>query len=435
MKEVASQSALEAASKTGRVTPDQPTGSAHRLVTLDFMRGIAVLGILFANITAFGQPHLAYFWPKALAQPMDAVDQAVWLFQFVFVDGKFRGIFTLLFGAGLYLFMERAWARGAGVWLQFWRLFFLLLFGLAHYFLIWRGDILTLYAVWGMAALPLLGMSAERQLSLGVTLLVFGVLLNGASLADSYFGATDSASADEATAAYYQQYSAELVEKAQEELRLYQQGSYGEIVSHTVREETGRLIRQVTFTGLTETLGLMLVGMALYRLGLFSGGVRRGALLRWGWGGISVGWLLSLAIGLWPFAEGFPFYATLFAFNGLAPLPQLITVLGLVALIAAYAPTVARGWFGQRLAAAGRMAFSNYLGTSLIMMVVFHGWALGLFGLFGRLELLGIVLVTWALMLAWSKPWLMHFRYGPLEWIWRCLTYRRLFPLRRKACY
>ena len=77
------------------------------------------------------------------------------------------------------------------------------------------------------------------------------------------------------------------------------------------------------------------------------------------------------------------------------------------------------------------MAFSNYLGTSIIMMFVFHGWALGLFGQLGRVELIGVVLVAWTAMLAWSKPWLARFRYGPLEWLWRCLTYGKVFPLRR----
>ena len=113
-------------------TPDQPVRGADRLVSLDFIRGIAVLGILFANITAFGQPYMAYFWPEALAEPATAGDKNVWLFQTIFIDHKFRGLFSLLFGAGLYLFMERAWARGRSRWLQFRRLGWLLGFGLLH---------------------------------------------------------------------------------------------------------------------------------------------------------------------------------------------------------------------------------------------------------------------------------------------------------------
>jgi uncharacterized protein len=87
----------------------------------------------------------------------------------------------------------------------------------------------------------------------------------------------------------------------------------------------------------------------------------------------------------------------------------------------------------DRIAAAGRMAFSNYLGTSLVMTALFYGWGLGLYGKLGRMELLMVVVAGWALMLLWSKPWLARFRYGPLEWAWRSLTNWRMEPLRRIA--
>ena len=77
------------------------------------------------------------------------------------------------------------------------------------------------------------------------------------------------------------------------------------------------------------------------------------------------------------------------------------------------------------------MAFSNYIGGSAVMMLIFHGWAGGLWGQFHRDGLLAFVLLGWVLMLAWSKPWLERFRYGPLEWLWRCLTYGKRFPFRR----
>ncbi|TNE49238.1 MAG: DUF418 domain-containing protein, partial [Sphingomonadales bacterium] len=140
--------------------------------------------------------------------------------------------------------------------------------------------------------------------------------------------------------------------------------------------------------------------------------------------------ILTLAIALWARADGFTYYGTQLAFIGASMLPRLPVILGLAALLALYAPG-AKGWLGQRVSAAGRMAFSNYLGTSLVMLFVFSGWALGLFGKLNRPELYLVVVLTWIVMLAWSKPWLARFRYGPLEWLWRCLTYWRLFPLKR----
>jgi uncharacterized protein len=105
-------------------------------------------------------------------------------------------------------------------------------------------------------------------------------------------------------------------------------------------------------------------------------------------------------------------------------------VLGIMALLAVYGPGW-KGWLAQRFAAAGRAAFTNYLGTSILMLLVFHGWALGLFGELNRPQLYLVVLSAWIVMLAWSKPWLERYRYGPLEWLWRCLTYGKMFPLKR----
>ena len=104
--------------------------------------------------------------------------------------------------------------------------------------------------------------------------------------------------------------------------------------------------------------------------------------------------------------------------------------LGIAALLVAYSPGWT-DWLAERVRAAGRAAFTNYLGTSILMLFVFHGWALGLFGELNRPQLYLVTALTWVLMLVWSKPWLDRFRYGPLEWLWRCLTYRKLFPLRR----
>ena len=415
-------------------TPDQPVRGADRLVSLDFIRGIAVLGILFANITAFGQPYMAYFWPEALAEPATAGDKNVWLFQTIFIDHKFRGLFSLLFGAGVYLFMERAWARGRSRWLQFRRLGWLLGFGLLHYFLIWRGDILAAYAVAGMLALPTLKWSAKRQLTVGLVAYALGFLLMAALMGANY-AAAHLPQAQAAMTAKQRQEVAEApqrsLENAREEVTLYREGGYAEIVATTAREESGNLLTEILFVPLTETIALMLIGMGLYRMGFFSGAFDPAKMRRWGLIGIVGGALLTLPIALWPYRTGFDFFTTLFVFNGIGRIGQLPMALGLAALLVLWAPRATQGWLGSRFAAAGRMAFSNYLGTSIIMMFVFHGWALGLFGQLGRVELIGVVLVAWTAMLAWSKPWLARFRYGPLEWLWRCLTYGKVFPLRR----
>jgi uncharacterized protein len=415
-------------------TPDQPVSSAERLVSLDFIRGVAVLGILFANITAFGQPYMAYFWPEALAEPATAGDKNVWLFQTIFIDHKFRGLFSILFGAGIYLFMERAWARGRSRWLQFRRLAFLALFGLIHYFLIWRGDILTAYAVTGILALAFLRWSARTQLITGLCLYVFGfllmVLMMGGQLAMATMPEL-AASADPKAIEQIEAAPRNALKSAGEEVTLLREGSYPQIVEKVVTEDAGQLAMEVTLVPLTETLALVLIGMALYRMGFFGGAFDRRKMKRWGWIGILAGIAVTVPIALWPYRTGFDFFTTLFVFNAVGRIGQLPMALGLAALLVLWAPTATQGWLGSRFSAAGRMAFSNYLGTSIIMMFVFHGWAFGLFGYLGRVELFGVVVLTWVAMLAWSKAWLARFRYGPLEWLWRCLTYGKAFALRR----
>ena len=123
-----------------------PIEGGERLVTLDFIRGIAVLGILFANIVGFGHPQLAYSWPHEVPGGLSGASKAVWLVQYLLIDGKMRGLFSLLFGAGMALFMDRAWKQGRTAWLQVRRLAWLAVFGLLHFFLLFWGDILFLYA-------------------------------------------------------------------------------------------------------------------------------------------------------------------------------------------------------------------------------------------------------------------------------------------------
>jgi uncharacterized protein len=418
----------------GGATPDEPTGTGERLVTLDLIRGVAVLGILFANITAFGQPVVAYFWPEAMPGGPTMADKAVWFFQLVFVDHKFRGLFSLLFGAGIYLFTERAWARGSGRWLQFRRLAWLLVFGAIHYFLIWHGDILGSYAASGMLALPLLKWPAKRQLKVGIWIYVLGALVLGFGMGGAY-----AVSANPEIAAKVPpdmrksvlEAPADALKETPEAIALYGGDSYPAIVRHMVTDETGGYINGLLIVPITETLGLVLIGIALFRMGFFSGEFDPQKMRKWGWRGLLGGLAFTAVVAVWPFVSGFTMFRTLLTFNVLGRAAQLPIALGAAALLVVNAPRLAQTGLGSRFVAAGRMAFSNYLGTSILMMFVFQGWALGLFGQLHRPGLMLVVFAVWAAMLLWSKAWLARFRYGPLEWLWRCLTYWRLVPLKR----
>jgi uncharacterized protein len=410
-----------------------PVAQASRIETLDFIRGLAVMGILAANIVAFGQPFHAYIYPAAfLTDPADPGGW-MWIVQFVLIDGKMRGLFTLLFGAGIYLFMEKAWAKGSTRALQAWRLVLLMAFGLIHFFFIWPGDILFYYGLFGLLVLPCLKWAVKTQLWVGLAGYVAGAALNCMMfsipwlITETSFGTSSPELAQE---------RAEMIGVIDDKLAsedvpnaALASGDYGALVAHRVSEQWSEpLANSLIFV--LETFPLMLIGVALYRMGFFSGSGDRGRMLTWGWVGVILGGLAHLAIGLVTQAGGFSFYGTLAGFIGWSVLPRLWMVLGLAALLVVYAPS-ATGWLGERVRAAGRAAFTNYLGTSILMMFVFHGWALGLFGQLNRPQLYIVVALTWVVMLAWSKPWLDRYRYGPLEWLWRCLTYRQVFALRK----
>ena len=428
---IAPQAAHEAVGDEAAVAV-APVATAERIETLDFIRGIAVMGILAANIVAFGQPLFAYFSPGKFLVPSGDPDGWMWIVQFILIDGKMRGLFTVLFGAGMYLFMEKAWAKGATRWLQAWRLVILMGFGFLHFHFIWFGDILFSYGMLGLIALTCMRWAAKTQLAVGLGGYMLGVLFYGFTIVPWLVLTTDigNASPDIAeqraslAAGMQAQLATENVPNA-----AIASGDYGTLVAHRLSEQALEPVTNTLLFAL-ETLPLMLIGMALYRFGFFSGGFARQKLLFWGWIGTVAGGLAHLVIGLVMQGDGFSFYGTQAAFLGMSPLPRLAMVLGLAALMVAYSPGLT-GWLAERVRAAGRAAFTNYLGTSIVMMLVFHGWALGLFGQLNRPQLYIVVALAWIAMLAWSKPWLERFNYGPLEWLWRCMTYRRLVPLRK----
>ena len=417
------------------IVPDtQPVALAGgRIGSLDFIRGIAVMGILAANIHAFGQPMLASIYPAAFAVDHSPSEDWMWAAQLVLIDGKMRGLFALLFGAGLYLFIEKAWASGASRVLQIKRLGWLAVFGLIHFYFIWQGDILFAYAASGLVlTLVFLDLSARSQLVLGVLGMIAGAILYMTSLGFMQSVVDAGEPDNEALAGVYTAF----VEVADEEiadnlaeLEIKQDGTYGEYVGHMFEVHGGD-----PFWGVLdlpfEIMPFMLLGMALYRMGLFEGRFNRRKQVLWGWVMLLAGGALTAIIAVMTLQNGLTYYATLAAKAGWTVLPRAAMVVGLAFLLSAYA-TREGGWLHARVSAAGRAAFTNYLGTSIVLLPVFSPWGLDLFGVLGRTELYMVVLAAWVVMLLWSKPWLDRFRYGPLEWLWRCLTYGKVFAITR----
>ncbi len=393
--------------------------SDQRIAALDFIRGIAILGMVFANITAFAHPFAAYSWPGALPGGGNAADGWVWLFQFVFVDHKFRGLFTLLFGAGLALLAE----RGAAARRQAHRLGWLLVFGLIHFALLFSGDILVTYALAGFAGLLFVHNTPRWQIAVGAAWYVGAALLLLATSADAALLETFAAMREQSGqdwAAYARGWQAYLAD-IDVEHAVYSTGTYGRVIAYRLTEERD-LLSLASALALTETVPVMLIGMGLYRAGLFTGGFDPTRVRRWGGAAVIIGALILTALGALAMARGFPPYLTSFLFVTAAPLPSLMMMLGYAALLVLLAGRMEQTAIGRKIAAAGRMAFTNYIATSLVLMLIFQGWAGGLYGQLDRLMLLPVVLLAWIAILGWSAPLLARFGRGPLEVVWRKLV-------------
>ena len=400
---------------------------ANRLVALDFVRGIAILGILLLNITGFAWPEIVYISPRAPTAPVSTADDWTWLVLFVVADGKFRGLFSLLFGASMVLFVDRAEAAGRdGAALQRRRLGWLAGFGLLHFFLLWWGDILFLYAVCGFVALTLRDWCPRKLMVAALTIYASGILILGgltAIGAARWLGLPDAGG--ESAAAMLHRYDA----AARTEI-VATLASWPDQVAHRIRDAWSDPLTTVAYSWF-ETIPLMLIGMALFKAGLFAGTWDNRRLRRWAASGIAAGLVLTLPLAWWLWREQFALPLTLFVWLGPAAIGRLASTIGYAALAVLLARRFAPSALGQHLIACGRMAFSNYIATSLVMTFIFHGWGLGWFASMGRFELMGFVLLGWALMLAWSTPWLARFRFGPLEWLWRSLTYGQTAPFKR----
>jgi len=402
-----------------------------RIAALDLIRGVAVLGILAVNIYSFAAAPSALYSPD-LPTPGSAADRWAWLGVFVLFEGKMRALFSVLFGASLILFVERAEANGRdGEQLQLRRLGWLALFGYLHYLLLWDGDILFLYAIAGGIALFL--RHAPPLALVASALFLFSIWQAwGWSMWHQPIAAEQAVAAGNARPAQLKAHQEAIAayRKTDAEELARVQGSGGALVAYKGLSDPLRPLR-IVFYALGETLSLVLIGIALFKAGFFTGNWQRRWLGGIAVGGIGLGGAATVRLARWAEGAAYPEVAMRFAINYGLSFAHLAMALGYAAMLVLAARRLAASQIGKSLIAAGRMAFSNYLGTSLLMCGLFYGWGLGLSGHLSIAAQLGVVLAAWALMLLSSRLWLAQFRQGPLEWLWRSLTEKRQLLLRR----
>ena len=410
------------------------SGQMERITTLDVTRGVAVMGIFSVNVVAMAMIKMAYFYPPAFGFDGMA-DKLMWLGNFLLIDGKMRSLFSMLFGASTLLVIERAVAAGRSpARTHYARMIVLMLFGLAHFALLWWGDILTHYAFVGMIAFLFWKLRAR---TLTIIAVVGFLLYAGPSIGFGIEGTRtyDAVAAGRATpemikrhAAMEQRFHPDAAAIAADRA---EHQTIATRVAAVFEDGPRGLIEPLDIGPLMiETLSLMLLGMAGYKSGFLTGQWSDERYRRVAAWGLGIGLAVYGAMAAYTWAEGFRAPEHMGAYGGYSTLARPLMASGYAAAIILAARR--GGWLSQRLAAVGRTAFTNYLGCTIIGTIVFFGFGGGLYGEVSRAQAWLLVPPVWLVMLAWSKPWLERFHYGPFEWLWRSMARGRLQPMRKE---
>ena len=375
--------------------PALPLDPSSRVSSIDALRGIALFGVLAINLeTEFRISIFQQFLPHPSDQGLGhLIDSAL----DIFIDMKAFALFSLLFGVGLAIQFERL-GRSERRTLLVRRLLVLLAFGLIHLFLIWNGDILTEYALAGLVVLPFLFGPTWLMGSGCATFLALFLLQ---PLLPTPFPLPGHAW---------------LAEHVREANQIYANGTFPEILQFRIREVAAFLpLHSYVFP---RTLGLFLLGALSWRMGLFE---RMPRMTRWLWPAAAflIGGGLILTVAFSAHRYG-------------GPAGTILLALGYAALVVAIEATKAGHRWLRWAEPLGRMAFTNYIMQSIILSFVFYGYGIGLFGKLDSVAGLAIVLGVYIAQVMFSRRWLDHFRYGPIEWLWRALMYGRA-PRFRKA--
>ena len=377
-----------------------------RITNLDFIRGIAVLGILVMNAITFVLPKSAYYNPSS-AGTNNILDWIFVALSQIFVAEKMMGLFSLLFGASIVLFIESQKRRDRRHphTRSIWRNVILLIVGSIHAS-IWFGDVLIVYALCAPVVLLLYRMNKYFILILGVFFIHYPVIFS--PLFQEFFDSQGN---------------------------LIMTGMVKDIVMSSQSEASKIGLGEIWFANKTMTgevfgifilidafgraLGMMLIGVFLYRSNILQGIYSNSFYKKIAIAGFTIGIPLATYSLIWGITENYSPSIALIHSNPhrIANLPLILGYVGLLTILNTKLPLQ----FVTRIRAVGKMALTNYLTQTLISTVIFTIIFSNL--ILSRSELMLYVVVIWTLQICWSKYWLDHFQYGPFEWIWRKLTY------------
>lgn len=392
-----------------------------RFIVLDALRGFAILGICLANFPEFA---LYTFLPDSVtaAMPAAKADNIVRYVQYLLVDGKFYTLFSLLFGIGFSLILAGAENRGVhGYRLFYRRMSVLLLIGLLHLMLLWSGDILMLYALLGMV-LPVLYRSSNRAL-----LMWAGICLILPIVADAFYAFFSIEPAARFHARQWELCAKYGITEDNFAYWLQQQDSYVGVLQFLVQGACERMEEFINGNRYFRVLGLFIIGFYIGRNNFYRHLDEKKALLKklLLYGGV-IGLPLSF-IYAWSSTQGHPWGAVVHTIlYTVSVFPLGMAYFCLFHLLYLRYPN---GIAFRLLAAPGRMALSNYIGQSVMGIILFYGVGFGLGTQLGLSYVVLVALGVYCFQVVVSWVWFRLFRFGPLEWLWRMLTYGKVFGI------
>lgn len=409
--------------------PDHcPVAAERRLHVLDVLRGFALLGILLANVLVFSGLFLS---SRVGAPAPTPLDEAAGFAIEALVHAKFYSLFSFLFGIGFFVFLSRAEGKGIAARPLFHRrLWLLLVIGLLHAALLWAGDILTVYALLGFALVPFFGRSSRTLLAWAAGLLALPAVVYALMWAGGIPDPLAPPPVEPGSAAPDSVGRSDLVGRMIAGFR----GDYIDVLQANLIQLAGRWVELFTTVRPPKLLGMFVLGLWVGQCGIANDlDAHAGLLRRVATWGLGLGLPLNVAAA-WLAADGVPYLPG--STRGLAEVVAAAAGVPLLAL--GYAAGVALLMRSGRaskvlmvFAPVGRMALTNYLLQTVACMFVFYGIGLGLYGKVGTATAAGIALLIFALQVPLSWWWLGRYRFGPVEWAWRRMTYRTPLAIRR----
>ncbi len=403
----------------------QPISTQKRVMSLDILRGTAVLGILLMSIQSFSMPSSAYFHPLSY-ENLEGLNLYAWLFSHVFASEKFMAILAMLFGAGIIMISQKArkeHMRSSG--LQYRRLFVLFLIGIFHAYLLWYGDLLVAFSICGFFMFAFRSKSKAYLFRAGIIFLVLGSALK---LLLAY-------SIPLWEQGQFQLLESELWSPSREEIN-YEIGHYTDTWERQMLVRVPAAFNMQTKVFLSEIFwrvsGLMLLGMAFYKKGVFTAKQSKKYLSKMGIYGMGLG--LPLVVGgvLLNFHNRWDFEMSYFYFSQFNYWGSVLMALGYIGLIVLFCKFSTRSLIARSLSYVGRMSLTTYLMQSVICTYVFYGHGFGLFGDLDRSAQVVAVLLLWVFQIAFSTIWLHYFNFGPFEWVWRSISYGELQRIKKE---